>query len=275
MLLSASPTLGRNELFSGLIVLGFLNGVFPRVVTSVWEQNALVALLTTLDVSVVVWASWCIVVSFTLRSPLDRVTRMDVAVAIAALIAFAIPVAPLSWVALSGIAVHMLRTSGPATLMRRGGWVLLALTVPMLWSRIIFSLFTSYILALDAALVGWIVGTERTGNTVAFADGSGYLWIAPGCSSLTNMSLAVLSWIALVQVFAPGCYLPRVWRWCVLACAGVVLVNVGRLSLIALYSERFELIHGPIGSFAASGLTVGLTLGVCALGVSRHLPTSR
>src|SRR3954452_13923567 len=105
MLLSARPNVGRNELFSGLIVLGFVNGVFPRLVTAVWEHNLLVAFLTTFDVSVVVWSSWCIAISFTLRSPADRITRMDVAVAIAALIAFEIPVAPLSWVALSGIAV--------------------------------------------------------------------------------------------------------------------------------------------------------------------------
>jgi hypothetical protein len=48
------------------------------------------------------------------------------------------------------------------------------------------------ILQPDAILVSLIVGTERLGNTVGFADSSGYLIILPRCSSLAAVSLAVL-----------------------------------------------------------------------------------
>ena len=63
----------------------------------------------------------------------------------------------------------------------------------------LFQLFANFILAVDASLVSWLLGTHRTGNLVEFADKSGQLVIFPACSSLANVSLAFLCWVTLVS----------------------------------------------------------------------------
>lgn len=70
----------------------------------------------------------------------------------------------------------------------------------MFWARIVLSICNDTILAADATLTAAAVGTERNGNIVPFADGSGAMWIAPGCSSFSNLSLAILAFVGLVDV---------------------------------------------------------------------------
>ena len=53
----------------------------------------------------------------------------------------------------------------------------------MFLSRLVFAMLSDLILQADAILVSSIVGTERVGNTVGFADDSGYLVLFPVCSS--------------------------------------------------------------------------------------------
>jgi hypothetical protein len=72
----------------------------------------------------------------------------------------------------------------------RGALILLAMTAPMLWSRLLFQIFAKPILNIDATLVSVLLGTDRSGNMVGFLDGSGYMIVLPACSSLANMSLA-------------------------------------------------------------------------------------
>jgi hypothetical protein len=62
---------------------------------------------------------------------------------------------------------------------RRGALILLALTVPMLWSRLLFAFFAKFFLLIDATFVAWLLGTAQDGNIVRFADGSGNMVILP------------------------------------------------------------------------------------------------
>ncbi len=181
-----SLSVSRNELFAGLVLVGFANGISDRVVHSVVRDGITAALLSTFSISVIVWSACAIGISFVLRGPLQPATRFDLTIAGVALAAFLLPAAPLSWLALSGLAVHILRTSPRSSFLHRGGWILLAMTVPVFWSRLLFSFLNDPILAGDATLIGWLVGTPRIGNAVQFADGSGYIWIAPPCSSLAK-----------------------------------------------------------------------------------------
>jgi hypothetical protein len=119
--------------------------------------------------------------------------------------------------------------------------------------------------------VGWLVGTPRMGNAIRLADGSGYLWIGPGCSSLANMSLAILCWVTVSKGVGRSGSLWDV-RWVALACAAVVAINVTRISLIGFYPAYFDLLHGPVGATVASWLTLGTTVAICLLAVRRDLP---
>ena len=267
-------SLDRNGLFAGLVVIGFANGNLIRVVNEIRARELADVLMNTFQISAIVWVALFVGVSFLLRRPRAPLTHVDKAVAAGAAVAFLAPVAPLSWIALSALAVYILWTSPAGSFSERGGWILLAMTVPMFWSRVMFSLLSDFILEFDAILVGWIVGIERAGNAIAFADGSGYLWIAPGCSSLHNVSLAILCWVLFAQLFYGERPLRQAW-WGALACAAVVAINVARLSLIALYREHFDLLHGPVGANVATWLTLAAIIGVCALGVRHDLSARR
>lgn len=259
-------TLNRHVLFAGLVVVGFLNGIAVRLVRDFREDSFTELVMNTFEISAIVWIALAVSVCFLHRSPQAPLTRADGIAATAATATFLIPIPPLSWIGLSALAAYVLHTSPRGSLAHRGGWILLALTVPMFWSRAAFVLLNDPILEIDALLVALIVGTERAGNTIGFSDGSGYLWIAPGCSSLTNVSLAILCWVLFTQLFYRDRPLRRAW-WCVLACAAVVALNVARLSLIAAYPQYHDALHGPLGATLANWLTFAAIIGVCFLGV--------
>ena len=123
------------------------------------------------------------------------------------------------------------------------------------------SVFSEPILGADATLVSWAVGSQRDGNLVPFADGSGAMWIAPACSSFTNLSLAILAFVGAVNITS-GRMSPTKLVLGALACTLVVLINVTRVSLVGYFPDQFELIHGPIGASFAGWLA---TLAIVAV----------
>ncbi|MGO4841922.1 hypothetical protein AB4144_57635, partial [Rhizobiaceae sp. 2RAB30] len=107
---------------------------------------------------------------------------MDLAVAVAASLAFLLPVPSLAWLAIAGIGAWLAWSSPAHGPLRRAAVVLVAMTVPMLWARILFASFSNTILGIDAKLVGLMVGTHSVGNTIPFANGNGVLFLEPACS---------------------------------------------------------------------------------------------
>jgi hypothetical protein len=269
-----TTSINRNGLFATLCVVGFINGNLSRVLKLFNDGEAVSALVNTLEISVIVWAALIVGVALLRRPPASTLLPADGALAMVAAAAFLVPLAPLSWIAVSGLALRLVLTTRPGSHPHRGACILLAMTIPMFWSRALFALLSDQILAFDAILVAWIGGTERAGNAVSFADGSGYLWIAPACSSIANVSLAILCWVLVTRLVnrrrRPG----AAW-WAVAACAAVIAVNVTRLSLIDLYSEAFDLLHGPVGSTVANWLTFAAIIGICILGVRHDLTAPR
>jgi hypothetical protein len=263
-----TTSIDRNQLFAGLCIIGFINGNLFRVVKQFRDNEFASVLMNSLEISVIVWAALFVGIALLRQPPAVTMTRFDVALAVGAGVAFFIPLAPLSWVAISALALRVILSSRPESYHCRGAWILLAMTVPMFWSRVLFSLLSDQILAFDAILVARISGTERAGNAVAFSDGSGYLWIAPACSSLANVSLVIPCWVLITRFLnrrrSPG----DAW-WILAACAAVTAINVTRLSLLSHYSQAFDLLHGPVGATVANWLTFVAIIGVCALGV-RH-----
>jgi exosortase/archaeosortase family protein len=137
----------------------------------------------------------------------------------------------------------------------------------MFWSRILFLLMSDAILRFDAVLAGLILGTGRSGNAIAFADGWGYFWIAPQCSSLANISLALLCWVAVTQ--ALGRTNPAL-RYCFLAVASVIVINVMRLALTGISHDNYDLLHGAAGNLILGLFTFAVTLAICFYGTTRE-----
>jgi hypothetical protein len=261
----------RGTLFAGLVVVGFANGLGEAMSQAVAKAGLAAALMSTFDISIIVWSAWALCIAFLLHSPIQPMSRSDGVVAAFALLAIVVPVAPLSWLALTGLAIHILRTAPRASLLHRGGWILLALTVPMFWARLLFAALSDVILQADAVLVGWLTGTHRVGNAIEFADGSGYLWIAPACSSLSNMSLAILCWVTATK-FVNHPSSVRDIGWIALTLAAVIAINATRIALIGLYPAHFDLIHGPVGATVANWMTLGASVAICLLAIRHDRP---
>jgi exosortase/archaeosortase family protein len=256
----------RGRLFAGLALIGFANGISHRVVQALRDDPAR-ATLQGFEIGAVVWIALFTSAHMLGRQQGQAASRNDMLAAGLASAAFLAPVPPLSWLALSGLGIYVALTSPTGSASRRGAWILVALTVPMFWSRILFLLMSDAILRFDAFFVGLILGTGRSGNAIAFADGWGYFWIAPPCSSLANISLALLCWVVVTQALGrPNAAL----RYCLLAVLSVIVINVMRLALTGISHANYNLLHGATGNLILGWLTFAVTLAICLYGATRE-----
>jgi hypothetical protein len=180
-----------------------------------------------------------------------------------------LPIGPLSWLAVTALSLYIIFSTNVAS-SRRGAFILLATTVPMLWSRLLFRFFANLILQIDASLVGWLLGTHRTGDIVDFADGSGVLVILPGCSSLANVSLAILCWVTVSELAGHKRSAFDLF-WCLTACVSVIAVNVTRIGLMGLSQWHYAIIHGSLGEVVGNAIILGLIVGFSVLGARREV----
>jgi hypothetical protein len=262
--------MSRSEYFAALSIVGCVNGIGSKVIQGVAGQGWAEAVLSTFGISVIVWIAVAIGIRRVLDDYGDRISAADLAVGAMFLFLVALPVGGASWVALTALSLYMLQHSATSSTRRRGAVILLALTVPMLWSRLLFRCFSETILGIDASLVGRMLGTPQVGNLVRFADGGGDLMILPTCSSIANLSLVFLCWVTMSQA------VEHRWRsrdliWCFLAGASVVITNVTRMSLMGLSEESYHAVHSPLGDFTVNMITLCITVGICALGLRREL----
>src|SRR5262245_50350685 len=215
-------SISRNEFFAGLYILGCANGLLGRVLLTL-NRDGWTGLLDV-DVSVIVlFACFAGISTLIQGRSRDEIRSADLAVAGIFLILVILPIFALSWLAVTGLSLYILLFANDQSARRRGAIILLALTVPMLWSRLLFQFFAGPILAIDASLAAWLLGTERVGNVVGFGDGSGNLVIAPACSFIANTSLAFLCWVSVTQ-WAKHQWSPIDIFWSVLACTSVIAV---------------------------------------------------
>jgi hypothetical protein len=258
----------RNEFFAGLYILGLANGLGARVSNTNFDTWTGVGL--SLDINVIVLFACFAGVSAILRGDREQIRSPDLAVAAVFLMFTALPIFGLSWLAVTGLSTYILLFAKGGSPLQRGSVILLALTVPMLWSKLLFRLFAKQILDIDALLVASLLGTDRIGNVVGFVDGSGHMVVLPGCTSFTNMSLAFLCWISITQ-WAEHRWSPWDLFWSFLVCASVIAVNVTRMSLMGLSYRHYEIIHTDLGDMVANLIMLCLMLGFSVLGARREL----
>lgn len=262
--------MSRNEFFAGLFILYCANGLGSRVIASVDAVGWTDAILSTFEVSAIVWISCIGGVGLIVGERSDEIRRSDLVVGGALLIPVALPIGALSWLAVTILSLYVIYFTRPPSSRRRGAMILLAVTVPMLWSHLLFTYFANFILQIDASLVSLLLGTPRSDNLVRFADGSGSLIVLPYCSSLHNVSLTILSWVAINQWLARR-PLASDWQWIVVAGLAVVTINVTRLSLMGLSIKHYQAIHSFWGQTITNLLILCAIVGICWLGARREL----
>jgi hypothetical protein len=269
LLAALRRSIPRDEFFAGLYILGCANGLLGRFLQSAhidgWTSAAL-----SLDINVIVLFAAFAGVTAMLGADKDEIRSADLAVSIIFLGLVSLPIYPLSWLAVTGLSFYILLFANGSPERTRGAVILLALTVPMLWSRLMFQLFAKIILDIDATLVASLLGTERLGNMVKFTDGSGYMVVLPACSSLANMSFAFLCWVSVTQ-WAKHRWSAMDILWSLLACVSVIAVNVTRISLMGLNHSNYEAIHNQWGDLITNSVMLLLMVGVSVLGARREI----
>lgn len=256
--------LNRGELMAISYILLITSAMWPSIVQGIILDGFLSSVTSTFKVSVIVWFALYVGNKLSLDVT-EPVRALDKAAAIFAAIVCALPLGQSTWIVVTGVSLYTLFSAGSSTPQFRSGWVFLSISVPMFWSKRVFNLFSESFLSADASLVSMITYTKRTSNLVAMPGGSGYLQIAAPCSSIANVSLAMLCWVVFVQSNGMK-WKPSNLMWCGFACACVIFINVSRIALIGFYPERYDLLHGPVGSAIVSWLITLVVLAICYWG---------
>jgi hypothetical protein len=93
------------------------------------------------NISVIVWFACFAGLSMMAQEDKEEIRFADLAVAAVFLILVILPIFSLSWVAVTGLSLYILLFANGGSERRRGALILLALTVPMLWSVLLFRYF--------------------------------------------------------------------------------------------------------------------------------------
>jgi exosortase/archaeosortase family protein len=263
------PSMPRDEFFAGLYILGCANGLVGRSILT-FNLEGWTGAIVGFELNVIVLFAVFAGVYLLMHKSGEPVQRLDLVVAAVFLILVLIPIFAVSWVAVSGLSLYILLLANDGAERKRGALILLALTVPMLWSRLLFQFFSTTLLELDATMVTWLLHTERIGNLVRFGDDSGYMMVTPACTSFQNVSLAFLCWIAVIQ-WANHRWRPIDLLWSALACVSVVAVNVVRIAVTGLSYGNYEAIHNKYGEVVLSTIFICLIIGFSVIGARREL----
>ena len=258
----------RDEFFAALYIFGCVSGFAGRMIqeaapSGIWSG-------TILHISTIPLLAAVAGISLLLREKDERIQPADLAVAVVFLFFAVFSIGALNWVAVTGLSLYILIFSKGDSPRKKGAVVLLALTASMLWSRVLFAALAHPILQVDASLVSWILGTERTGTLVDFADGSGKLVVLPACSSIANLSLGFLCWVSVTQSMKERLSAED-YVWCFLSCASVVAINVARISVMGLSHRYYHLVHGYWGDLISNMIMIGVLVAFAMVGVRREL----
>jgi exosortase/archaeosortase family protein len=245
---------GRTSLLACAGVLAALNAEAGQIFSeaaqplSGWFANLA-------GISAIIWFAMYIAVRIGLEPSARPPSRRDTLVLCVVVALSFLPVTFAAKAALLLSALYLLATSAPQEPARRVGLVLVALTGPLIWGRILLDAFGSPILNLDAHLVAAAIGTSAQGNIVHFVESGKQFHIAPACSSVHNISLALVLWTTAAAAFRLR--FDRRFIACGLAMIAFMFVlNIARLAAIGLYPAQILFLHDGAGAalFGWAGL---------------------
>lgn len=245
----------RAGLFACVGVLAALNAQAGQLLNDLTFQNSLVGLANLAGISGVIWFALYAALAIGLNSRDSALRSRDGVVLILAVVFSIVPFATAAKVALELCALYLLVTSRGDDSSKRVAIILLGLTGPLVWGRLLLETFAMPLLSLDARLVGTAIGSPVHGNIVQFANSQKQFLIGMPCSSVHNISLAIVLWTTAAALFRVrfdarfvGCGL-----------AMIVLMfglNILRLSFIGRFPASFVFLHDGFGAdlFAWAGL---------------------
>jgi hypothetical protein len=245
----------RGSIFAAAGILAALNAQAGQILNTLTFQSGVEAVTGLAGISAVIWAAMIAAWSIGSEQPRRIRGRRDTLV-LALVIALAF--LPISYAAQAGLllcGVYLMATSRGRDPACRAALVLLALTGPLIWGRILLNLFAAPILSLDAHIVGAVIGSPVRGNVFSAANGSRHFIIGDLCSSVHNISLAIVLWTTAAMLF--DIRIDRRYVAVGVAMAGFMFaLNIARLAAIGLFPADFTYLHFGTGAalFGWAGL---------------------
>jgi exosortase/archaeosortase family protein len=264
---SLELTFRRSTAFACAGVLAALNAQADQIITALTWQSPLDVLTTLGGIAAVIWLAMYAALKVGFEHDPREVAGKDSPVLF---LIVALSLLPISYAAQAGLLLggaYLLATSRAGDASRRVSLILLALTGPLLWGRLLLQLFGAQVLSLDAHIVAGLIGTNVDGNVVSFATTNRKFLIGAPCSSVHNMSLAIVLWTTAAVLF--DLRVDRRYLGVGLAMVACMFaLNIARLAAIGLFPAHFDFLHTGAGAdlFGWTGL-IGAGL-LAAMGVT-------
>jgi hypothetical protein len=242
-------------------VLAALNAQAAQILGTLQYNSTVDSVMGLAGISAVVWTAMFAALRIGMDERDGRLRGADAAVLAGVIALSFVPVSVSAKLGLLLCGIYLFVSSAPSSSSRRVAMILLALTGPLIWGRLLLEMFAVPILALDARLVGLVTGMEVAGNTVRLAGQHGRMLIGDACSSVHNISLALVLWTTAAVAFR--LHIDRRYLATgALMMAWMFLLNIARLATIGLRPQDYIYLHNGTGAalFGWAGL-----LGVAAI----------
>lgn len=261
----------RSRLFFGLFLIATLNAFVGPAVREVEAVGAAAAAANLFGISAILWVALAAGLKILADDPVLRpLRRGDGLVAALVLAAALLPAAPASSAALTGAALWAIVTGGWGAPLRRAGIVFLTVTGALLWGRLILAIFSRPLLDIDAWFVAALLDAGHSGNMIWSAETGTRLIVAPGCSSMQGMSLALVFWATVNQYFEVR-FGWRATGYCLAAIGATVAVNVLRIGAMLRWPEHLNAIHYGWGFQLSMWIALILVVAICLHGARREI----
>lgn len=266
-----TPALTRAQLYFGLFLVATLNGFVGIAVRTTEAWGFAAAAWDLFGISAILWVALIAGLAILREEDsADPPRRGDWVVAALLLAAALLPIPPASSAALTLASLWAAWTAAPRSPLRRAAIIFLAITGAVLWGRLVLAGLSRPLLDIDAFFVAGTLGVEHQGNMIWSADGATRIIVAPGCSSMQGISLAITFWVTVNQYFR----VPFGWRaagWCLAALVATVTVNVLRMGAMLHWPEHLDAIHHGWGMQIAMWTTLFLVVAICLFGARREV----
>ena len=263
--------LDRSWLAAAGVNLLLINALAPMAFQDIAQRGITVSAANLFGISIVFPLAGYAIWSIAARSGPAAPNRFDWLVVGLAIVAAFLPLHLVAKAALLPVSAYFLLTAAKDQAAYRIGFIGLALTGAFIWGAILLNAFAGPILRLDAGLVQLATGIRIEGNILHIdprASGVGFdkIVIMGGCSSLRNVSQALILWATLVQLFAARVTL-AIFAAGAAAVAAMIALNVARIALIVAYPQHLAFIHDGLGAtmisllaFVTAFAIIGMTI---------------
>jgi hypothetical protein len=253
----------RTALFAGLYVVGFINGMAGELAGRPSWQALLGAILSVNLVVLLAGLAGCVAAS---RMRPERCRPADVFVAVLFALLVLVPSPRISWAALGLLGSFSVIAHRSDRFAVAAGSIFIALSFKQAAAVVLMNLLAEPLTMLDASLVATLLealrgNINRSANVIENGDGF-LLSIMLGCSSVHNISVGGLCWIAITRTVRPRWRSSEIGVGAAIA-AVIVILNVARMTLMGFGPSAYAAVHGigaPVYDFLVLSTALTITL---------------